>query len=293
MNSHHDSDPTLDYDILRRWIGKQRSVTDTIRPQPVALMRATLDQPATAPQQGDPLPYAWHWLFFLEAAPLRELDRDGHAARGNFLPPVALPRRMWAGGRLRFIEPIRIGERITRQSTIKNVVRKSGRSGELCFVTVAHEFIYGSILKMSEQHDIVYRQDPDENAPAPTPPAVPENLDKSIRLTPTSIMLFRYSALTFNSHRIHYDLDYCRNVERYSGLVVHGPLTATLLAGMASDHYGDIKLSGFEFRAISPLFADQQLTIASKQTSDSNGRQLKLWGANPRGEIGMTATALV
>lgn len=291
------TEATLDIDVLRGWIGRQRSVTDVIRPEPVARMRATLDQPGAAPRDGEPLPHAWHWLFFLDAAPLQMLDRDGHAARGEFLPPVALPRRMWAGGRLRFIEPIRIGESIHKQSTIKDIVRKTGRAGELCFVTVRHEFRCRSTLKMTEEHDIVYRQDHDKNAPTPTPPAASESADARAQITPTPVMLFRYSALTFNSHRIHYDVEYCREVEGFPGLVVHGPLTATFLAGLAGEHcdkaapggfaLAEFALAEFEFRAVSPLFGNQPFTIAVKK----HAGQLQLWAANARGELAMSATA--
>ena len=290
--------PTLDRDVLRRWIGKQRTITDVIRPQPVARMQATIERSRAAPRRGDPLPCAWHWLFFLEAAPLRELGRDGHASRGEFLPPVALPRRMWAGGRMRFIEPICIGESIRKQSTITDVVRKTGRTGELCFVTVRHEFFGESMLKMTEEHDIVYRQEHDRNAPAPAIPTAPEKSDARRQITPTNVMLFRYSALTFNSHRIHYDVEYCREVEGFPGLVVHGPLTATFLAGMASEHCGDATLNEFamdkfEYRAVSPLFGNQPFTIACQTAGDKSPGQLQLWAANADGELAMHATASI
>ena len=291
MSNRRQTEATLDPEVLRRWVGKQRSVTSVIHPQPVAQMHATLDRSGATPQPGEPLPHAWHWLFFLEAAPLRELARDGHAARGEFLPPVALPRRLWAGGRLKFSEPIRIGESINKHSAIKSVVRKTGRTGELCFVTVRHEFLCGSTLKMTEEHDIVYREDHDKNAPAaPAAPDIAPDIneaDERAQITATNIMLFRYSALTFNSHRIHYDLEYCRNVEGFPGLVVHGPLTATLLVGMADAHRGEATLSAFEFRAVSPLFAGQPFTIACKE----HDGQLQLWAANARGELAMRATA--
>lgn len=280
---------TLDPDLLGRWRGRRRELTDTIRAQPVALMRATLDQPPRAPQTGDPLPCAWHWLFFLEAAPHSQLGRDGHPLRGDFLPPVALPRRMWAGGRLQLVEPLTIGETVRRRSTVTDITRKTGRSGELCFVTVRHEFFGDgqSTLKMAEEHDIVYRQAPGPDAPAAPPPAPePGEADAGRRITPTAVMLFRYSALTFNSHRIHYDLEYCRRVEGFPGLVVHGSLTATLLAGLAAEHGGGAAFTGFEFRAVSPLYAGQPLTLSVKRRH----RQLRLWAANNRGQLAMTAT---
>jgi len=289
MSSDTEIEPTLDLDKLSHWLGKQQSISDTIRTQPVAFMRDTLDLPASDPQPGDPLPHAWHWLFFLDAAPLRQLSRDGHAARGGFLPPVALPRRMWAGGRLRFLEQITIGEKITRVSTIKDIARKTGRSGELCFVTVQHQYISGSTLKLWEEHDIVYREDPVENETLPDPPTAPQHADHAATICPSSIMLFRYSALTFNGHRIHYDLDYCRQVEGYPGLIVHGPLTATLLIGMAGDYCSNAWISTFEFRAVSPLFDDQPFTIALEKQD----QQLTLWAANSKGKLAMSATASV
>ena len=278
---------TLDPAILRRWVGKQRSMTDLIRPQPVAHLHATLDRPGAAPQCGDPLPPTWHWLYFVDAAPLGQLGRDGHAVRGAFLPPVALPRRMWAGGRLRVSEPLRIGECLERRSTIQEVVRKTGRSGELCFVVVRHEFWHAATLKMTEEHDIVYREDHDKNAPASTPAPAPKDADARAQITPTNVMLFRYSALTFNSHRIHYDVEYCRSVEGFPDVIVHGPLTATLLAGMAWEQRGGALLREFEFRAVSPLFGGVPFTIARKES----GAGLRLWAANERGELAMSATA--
>ncbi|MGI9310259.1 MAG: FAS1-like dehydratase domain-containing protein [bacterium] len=280
---------TLDIETLRCWVGKERTTTDVIRAQPVAFLRATLDSfapdDASEPQPGEPLPPTWHWLFFLEAAPLSQLGADGHRARGEFLPPVALPRRMWAGGRLAFIEPLTIGATIRRRSTIAAVERKRGRSGELCFVTVRHELFERTTLKMTEEHDIFYRQRAAADAP---PPMAPTAADARARITAGATMLFRYSALTFNSHRIHYDLDYCREVEGLPGLLVHGPLTATLLADLARAQCGEA-LCGFEFRAVSPLLAEQPFTIALKR----RGRRMELWAANARGELAMRASAWV
>ena len=267
-------------------LGRRREVTDTIHAAPAARLHATLDRAGAPPTVGDALPAAWHWLYFLEASPLGEAGRDGHAERGEFLPPVALPRRMWGGGRLEFSRAITIGETIKKQSTITDITQKKGRSGALCFVTVRHEFFAGDEMKMSEEHDIVYREDGDKNAPVTTPPPAPTDADTSIEITPSNVLLFRYSALTFNSHRIHYDADYCREVEGLPGLVVHGPLTATLLAGMAHDDNGNAQLTGIEFRAISPLFANQPITLARKKHDD----KLDLWAANARGELAMTAT---
>ena len=279
---------------LGAWLGRTRDVHDTIRAQPAEFLRATLEQTqianAAAPLiSGAALPPCWHWLFFLEAAPPSGLGRDGHAARGEFLPPVALPRRMWAGGRLEFAEPLRIGENIVRKSTIKDIQEKTGRSGELCFVTVRHEFFGedGGACKMSEEHDIVYREDAPKSQPALKPPAAPQDANERIEITADAVMLFRYSALTFNSHRIHYDADYCREVENYPAQVVHGPLIATMLAGLAAKNSGGA-LRKFSYRAASPLFAAQPFSIAMKKLQ--NGES-EIWAANARGELAMRARA--
>lgn len=288
-------EPTLDIDILNRWRGRRRESADIIRAQPAAFMRATLDVPWFAESRfevGDPLPHAWHWLYFLDAKPRGELGRDGHPLRGEFLPPVALPRRMWAGGRIEFIRPMRIGDAIRRASTVADIARKTGRSGELCFVTLRHEFFRDDAPVMREEHDIVYREDPAPNAPTPTPApdatdADSTAADAAIRITPTPVMLFRYSALTFNSHRIHYDADYCRDVEGFPGPVVHGPLTATLLAGMAAKQSGARALKRFAYRAVSPLYADAPFDICARK----NAGGLQLHAANARGELAMRAEA--
>ena len=292
---------TPDTETLARWLGKTREVCDTIRAQPAEFLRVTLEKMRTvgaAPQipmkSGMPLPVCWHWLFFLEAAPPSSLGRDGHAARGEFLPPVALPRRMWAGGRLEFAEPLCIGERIVRKSVIKDIQEKTGRSGELCFVTVRHEFFCeNGGLKMSEEHDIVYRSAPSITPAtevlkaAAKPPVAPQDADARIEITADTVMLFRYSALTFNSHRIHYDADYCREVENYPAQVVHGPLIATMLAGLATKQGG--APSRFSYRAVSPLFATQPFRIAVKK--GQNG-ELEIWAENGCGELAMSARTM-
>ncbi len=280
------NEATLDINTLKSWIGRTKTRTDVIHPQPVALMNATLGHRTDPPREGYPLPLSWHWLYFLEARPPDELGRDGHTALGDFLPPVALPRRMWAGGRFDFHDSIRVGETIRKASTISKVERKSGRSGELCFVTVHHELFAGDDLRLSEDHNIVYRDDPAKDDPPAPPPEPTFEADTSETVTPDPVLLFRYSALTFNSHRIHYDVDYCRDVEGYSGLVFHGPLTATLLLDLASRHYGVETLANFSYRAISPLFDTDPFTISLCQ----HGNQLNLWASNPNGQLAMTAS---
>lgn len=270
---------------LADWIGRSETRHDILHPQPARFMQATLDH-APSLDIGDPLPPLWHWLYFLDARPLGELGRDAHPKKGGFLPPVPLPRRMWAGGRLTFHAPIPIGSSLTKTSTIRSVAEKTGRSGPLCFVTVEHLFHLDGDLALSEEHDIVYRADPDPDAPAPEPAAAPANPDFGEPVTPSEVMLFRYSALTFNGHRIHYDVDYARQVEGYEGLVFHGPLTATLLVGLAADRKGRMPRA-FSFTARAPLAGLHPFSIHGR----AEGDDIALWARRHDGACAMQATA--
>lgn len=273
---------------LAQWIGRSETHDDLIDARQARLMQTTLDR-APSLKDGDPLPPLWHWLYFAEATPLSELSRDGHAKRGGFLPPVPLPRRMWAGGRLGFVGDLILGERARKTSTIQTIVFKDGRSGPLCFVTVRHELSGPDAApRLWEEHDIVYRQDPGPDDPRPIQVKPPQGAVITRSIVPSSVMLFRYSALTFNGHRIHYDKDYCRQVEGYPGLVFHGPLTATLLADLAVEKSGEKKLKGFSFRATAPLFDTAPFPICAKKSDDSD---LQLWAETPEGGLAMEAKA--
>ena len=279
--------PTLDPEILRQWIGKTETLHDTLHAQPANLMEMTLDR-APILGHGDALPPLWHWLYFLQSAPLGALGRDGHPAKGGFLPPVALPRRMWAGGRFGFSTPLHILDRVTKTSTIKDVALKKGRSGALCFVTVRHELAaQDSQPAFWEEHDIVYREDPSDGQSAAQTAPVGDGWDHREQITPSEVMLFRYSALTFNGHRIHYDRDYARNVEGHAGLVVHGPLIATILLDMAGRIMGNAAPKTFQFRAASPLFDTAPFTLHARQA----GGEIELAAATPQGRLAMQATA--
>lgn len=279
-------EPTLDQNILEGWIGRSEHRTDLIRAEPVRFMEMLLDREPIL-SGGDALPPLWHWLFFLNSARQSELGRDGHPALGGFLPPVALPRRMWAGGRFEFVEPIRIGENVEKKSKIASVKRKSGRSGELCFVTVRHELIAEGHTAFIEEHDIVYRQDskaddkPPQALPAPPTSDVRELVDAN------ETMLFRYSALTFNGHRIHYDRDYAKSVEGYNGLIVHGPLIATLLVDLAVRQSPTRKLSSFRFRALTPITSETPFHICANVGS----YETELWAERSDGAKAMQAHA--
>ena len=278
--------PTLDTDVLRQWIGKQEELVDTLHLGPANLMEMTFDR-TPALTLGDALPPLWHWLYFLRSAPLSALGRDGHPARGGFLPPVALPRRMWAGSRFGFHGDLSIGTEVTKHSTIKDVTLKIGRSGALCFVTVHHEVSSNGTPAFWEEHDIVYREDPKSGAtPNPTAP-VGTDWQFCETVHPTEVMLFRYSALTFNGHRIHYDRDYARTVEGHAGLVVHGPLIATMLMDMAQRVANGSTPRSFDFRAASPLFDGAPFTLHANRDGDT----VELVAATPEGRLAMRATA--
>lgn len=270
------------------WIGRQEETTDVIVIRPMRLMQAMLDRPPSA-KPGDALPPLWHWMYFPTEALQHTIGPDGHPERGDFLPPVELPLRMWAGGRFRFEKPLRIGDTVRKISTIKDVKTKVGRSGKLCFVTVEHVFDVGGAFCFSEEHDIVYRDNPAPDAPQSTPQPAPTSSDWERQINPGPVLLFRYSALTFNGHRIHYDRSYCRDVEGYPGLVFHGPLTATLLMDLALENNPTEWISEFRFRALAPLFDTNPFTIAGKQGAGS----AELWATNPTGGIAMKATALL
>jgi len=258
----------IDLAYLRTWIGRSRSDEDVIGARHARLMAATVDHPDPGRiRDGEALPPLWHWLYFLEGLPPGELGRDGHPARGGFLPPVPLANRMWAGGRLTFVAPVPIGARVRKTSGVLAVDHKAGRAGDLIFVTVLHELVaLSGALLISEEQDIVYKD--------ASPPAIaagssePPRPDARCRLfTPTSTTLFRYSALTFNGHRIHYDQDYCRNVEGYANLVIHGPLTATVLAGFAAEA-GGRALREFSYRGLRPALLGDCLTLSASVDGD-------------------------
>lgn len=277
----------LNVDHLRSWIGKQEILHDQVTRFPIAALSATLDRDDAAPVAGDALPPLWHWLYFLPTARQSILGPDGHPARGGFLPPVPLPRRMWAGGRFVFHQPLRVDEAVTRVSTVQDVTVKQGRNGALCFVLVRHEVSGASGLALVEEHDIVYR-----DAPAPgEAPAAPKPVRTdgvwSRDIQPDDTMLFRYSALTFNSHRIHYDRRYVTETEGYPGLIVHGPLIATLLIDLLRRNT-DRAVASFKFRAVSPLFDIAPFSVHGAPDGEGGAA---LWARNASGHVAMEAEA--
>ena len=278
---------------LQSWIGKSESLHDLIAAVPVAGLSATLDRDDAAPQAGDALPPLWHWANFLPMARQSLLGPDGHPARGGFLPPVPLPRRMWAGGRLQWNaeNPIQIGQNVERISRIASVDHKVGRSGELLFVLVQHEYRNERGVALTEAHDIVYRAAALPTDPVPQPTAADTVAAWKREITADPVMLFRYSALTFNGHRIHYDRTYVTQEEGYPGLIVHGPLIATLLVDLLRRNAPGVVLTDFSFKAVRPTFDLHPFTVLGQPQPD--GKTIKLWAHDHEGWLTMQATATV
>jgi len=275
---------------LQTWVGRQETLTDQITSAPIRGLSATLDRDDGEPVYGQTrLPELWHWIYFLSAHRQSQIGPDGHAKRGGFLPPVPLPRRMWAGGRVKWLESIRAGDRVKRVSTIKSVTHKVGRTGDLIFVLVEHQIHNPESLVLVEEQDIVYRDNPspDEKPVAPTEAPADAVWTKSLR--PDEVLLFRYSALTFNGHRIHYDRRYVTEVEKYPGLVVHGPLIATLLIDLVRERVPSAELVEYQFKAIRPVFDLAPMTVNGRPAQD--GKTVELWASDGDGYLAMKATA--
>jgi 3-methylfumaryl-CoA hydratase len=277
-------------DNLDAWQGRTEERSDQITAAPVAAMSALLDRDDPAPQAGSPVPPLWHWLYFLPVHRQSQIGPDGHPLRGGFLPPVDLPRRMWAGGRLRFIAPLQVGQSARRVSTIADVKTKEGRSGKLVFVLVRHAISTDAGLAIEEEHDIVYRGNPQLGDPPPVPVAADVDHDWIRDITPDPVLLFRYSALTFNGHRIHYDQPYVTQVEGYPGLIVHGPLIASLLLDLVRRERPDAVVTEFSFRAVQPLFDIHRFSVCGRVEADGT---ITMWAKTHDGQLAMRAQALL
>jgi 3-methylfumaryl-CoA hydratase len=276
---------------LQGWCGKTETLTDDITAAPVRGLSATLDRDDPAPVPGTALPPLWHWLYFLPQHRQSEIGPDGHARRGGFLPPVPLPRRMWAGGRVQWVQanPLEVGDAVQRISRIESVTHKAGRSGDLLFVLVRHEVHNASGLALTEEHDIVYRAVAQASDPVPPPVTAEKGAAWQREITPDDVLLFRYSALTFNGHRIHYDRQYVTEVEGYPGLIVHGPLIATLLVDLVRRQAPGAFIRHFNFKAVRPTFDLHPFRLNGQLSPD--GRAVKLWAEDHEGWLTMQATA--
>ena len=281
----------IDIEQLRAWVGRTESSVDTVTAAPIAALSATLDRDDPFPQRGDPLPILWHWLYFLPMHRQSELGLDGHARLGGFLPPVPLPRRMYAGNRVDIIQPLGVGDAIVRLSRIVDVSQKEGRTGPLVFVRVRHEISRDDRLAVTEEQDIVYRNNPGPDDPPPRVQRAPERETWLREIHPDEVLLFRYSALTFNGYRIHYDRPFATRIQGYPGLVVHGPLIATLLADLVRRSLPEVTISSFSCRALSALFDSGPLFVCGRPGSD--GRSVTLWARDAEGALAVEATATV
>lgn len=276
---------------LQSWVGRTETIWDEISPAPVVALSATLDRDDPQPHAGDILPPLWHWLYFMPKVRHSDLGRDGHPALGGFLPPVPLPRRMWAGGRLKWSAPLTIGSAAKKVSTVKDVAVKTGKTGSLVFVTVLHELFQDDKLCIAEEHDIVYRDYDAPDAPKPKALPAPAESEFSRTIVPNAVMLFRYSALTFNGHRIHYDRTFCVEEEGYPGLIFHGPLTATFLIDLLRNQFPEATITNFQFRAVRPLFDTNPLTIHGCPKAEGSGSEYTLWALDYTGALAMQADA--
>ncbi|MGM0559760.1 MAG: FAS1-like dehydratase domain-containing protein [Pseudomonadota bacterium] len=279
---------------LTAWIGRQEKREDRIDANRANGLRATLESPDAGFREGDALPPLWHWAYFWDIAGQSELGPDGHPARGGFLPPVDLPRRMWAGGRLKWPGDLVIGALARRESTITSVQEKEGRSGRLVFVTVRHVISGEAGPAIEEEHDIVYRQAPGPQDTPPKPPAPPESPVRwQRRVEAEATRLFRYSALTFNGHRIHYDHPYVTQEEGYPGLVVHGPMMATLMVELLRHSAPERRVVSLDFRARSPVFAPASLGVfaADSEVADATPQRLETWVTGGDGALAMSGLA--
>ena len=270
------------------WIGKSETEHGVASAYAANCFTATLDRDDPPFAQGDPLPPAWHYFYFHEIVALAETGEDGHRAKGHFMPPLPFPRRMWAGSRMTFASPIRIGERVRKAVTITDIEVKEGRSGQMGFVTTAQE-VFGADGRLTtrEERTQVYCEAPDPDAPKPPPRPAPADPVWSRTIHPTEVLLFRYSALTMNSHRIHYDRDYVRDVEGYPGLLVHGPLTMTLMLDLFRREMPDAAIDSFDLRAVAPVYDTMDFSVHGAP-GDEPGK-CTLWAMTGEGALAMAA----
>lgn len=275
---------------LKKWIGEKESVVDHVAQQTIHRLSATLDRDDPLPEAGDPIPFGWHMIFFPHVVRHSGIGADGHPRSGDFLPPVPLPRRMFAGRRLVCHDYLRVGDDIRRDSTIQQVNIKQGRSGDMVFVTLKTDISTPRGVAISEEHDIVYRGEPDPNAPMPPSHPIPGTAVWSRTITPDSVMLFRYVALGFVSHRIHYDHPYVTKTEGYPDLVVPGGIhTINMFELGRANSPPSAKYRKAAWRALRPLFVNRPFTVCGEP--DADGRNVKLWVVNDRNELALSATA--
>ena len=279
---------TQNLEELKKWIGEMETDVDYVTVPAVHRLSATLDREDRMPKIGDALPIGWHQILFPRVVRHSQVGADGHPARGDFLPPVPLPRRMFAGKRTTFHAPLLIGDEVHRESVIQSVTPKQGRTGQMVFVTVKTDIMSPRGLAITEEQDIVYREEPDPNAPPPPPQNATGRAVWIHKVTPDAVMLFRYSALTFNGHRIHYDHPYVTQVEKYPDLVMNGGLTTLLVLELARTH-ASTPLTSIASRNVRPLFVNREITVCGEPSADN--KSATLWAEDDTGAIALSGEA--
>ncbi len=275
----------VDIDHLRKWIGKIDNVTDYVTPIVEQRYRATLNMDIGNPKDGDPVTSGLHWMLGWNLVKNDELGVDSHPALGEFLPPVPLPRRMWAGSEIKVLKPIRVGDKVIKQSTVADIQVKEGRTGLLCFVTAEYNFLVNDEVTINEKHNIVYRDISKSGGGSGYSKDIPEKADLSEKIFMHPTILFRYSAIGFVGHRIHYDHPYTVNEENYPGLIVHGPLQATYLLRAAEKLMGK-PVKSFTHKVMAPVFAGSEYMVGVDKMDDGS---VSCWGATK--EFGVTMRA--
>lgn len=281
---------THDLENLKEWIGRRESAVDYVTIPAVHRMGATLDRDDPMPKAGDPLPYGWHLILFPRVVRHSQIGPDGHPKRGDFLPPVPLPRRLFAGRRVTFHDELRVGDEVRRDSTIKDVGIKQGRAGQMVIVSLGTEIFSPRGLAIEEEHDIIYRPEPKAGTPPAPPQPAPGNAVWKRTVTPDSVMLFRFSALCFNGHRIHYDHPYVTGTEGYPGVVVPGSLHTNLVIEMARAFAGKpLRYKSMTWRNVRPLYVDRPITLCGEPAL--NGKSAKLWVMDDQNALALSMNA--
>lgn len=275
-------------DQYQAWIGKQSSTKALVTAYQADALTATLDRDDPPYKEGDVIPPGWHLFYIREVVKLRDTAEDGHPKRGDFLPPIDLPRRMWAGTKATYHKPIHVGENISNITTIESVTPKVGKTGQLVFLKLKNEISGEDGVATTELQDVVYREEAQPGMAAPEPPPPPGEALWKRTIHPSPVLLFRYSALTMNSHRIHYDRTYVTEVEKYPGLLVHGPLTFTLLLDLFRRENADKILKSFSVRAVSPIYDTHDFVVEGAPDGDGDAT---LWALNHEGRLAMSAKA--
>jgi 3-methylfumaryl-CoA hydratase len=282
---------TIDIEPLRKQLGRKIEDEDVVTRAPIKAMLATFDRQEKVPEEGEPIAPGWHLLYLHSYARRAQLSRDGAAAEGGVLPKIPMPRRMYAGSTFTFSGDIRVGDKLKREIEFTDIQLREGSTGTLVVTTQTRRLFTPRGLALTEANSMVFREDPKpgQKSGVPVRDAAPTDVPWRRTITPDPVMLFRYSAITFNPHRIHYDRTYCMETEGYPGLVVHGPFAQQCLFDLLRDSTPGRKITGMSVRARAPLFDTAPFDVIGRLTADGKGAEL--WSVTPKGTIAAQATA--